>query len=191
MPRPRCGVRSPGTMVQGRGWSVFLSPRKQSMSSDSNVKLRLNNSELWGGLIGLGLGGFVIWSGLKLKLGTINDPGSGYVLFYTCILMCLFAGSIIVAALTEGGPSFASRWENTRWTKPLLIIGCLIAFSFALDQLGFLLSAIPLMLVLLRVIDPVRWSLAIPIALAAPLGMWWVLKRLLLIQLPSGIFEIG
>ena len=38
---------------------------------------------------------------------------------------------------------------------------------------------------------PVRWSLAIPIALLAPLGMWWVLKRLLLIQLPSGIFEIG
>ena len=37
------------------------------------------------------LGGFVIWQGLKLKLGTINDPGSGYVLFYTGILMCLFS----------------------------------------------------------------------------------------------------
>jgi putative tricarboxylic transport membrane protein len=161
------------------------------MSSDSNVKLRLNNSELWGGLIGLALGGFVIWSGLKLKLGTINDPGSGYVLFYTGILMCLFAASILYSAATEGGATFASRWKDTRWNKPLLIILCLIAFSFALDPLGFLLSSIPLMLLLLRVIDPVRWSLAIPIAILAPLGMWWVLKRLLLIQLPSGIFEIG
>ncbi len=71
------------------------------------------------------------------------------------------------------------------------MIVCLIAFAFALDPLGFLLSSIPLMLLLLRVIDPVRWTLAIPIALLAPLGMWWVLKRLLLIQLPSGIFEIG
>jgi len=161
------------------------------MNNDSNVKFRLDNSELWGGLIGLGLGGFVIWSGLKLKLGTINDPGSGYVLFYTGILMCLFAASIIFVALTEGGPTFASRWVNTRWNKPLLVIVCLTAFSFALGPLGFLLSSIPLMLLLLRVIDPVRWSLAIPIALLAPLGMWWVLKRLLLIQLPSGIFEIG
>jgi putative tricarboxylic transport membrane protein len=161
------------------------------MSNDSNVKFRLNNSELWGGLIGLGLAGFVIWSGLRLKLGTINDPGSGYVLFYTGILMCLFSVSIIFAALTEGGVTFASRWENTRWTKPLMVIACLTAFSFALDPLGFLLSSIPLMLLLLRVIDPVRWSLAIPIAVLAPLGMWWVLKRLLLIQLPSGIFEIG
>jgi putative tricarboxylic transport membrane protein len=161
------------------------------MNDQTNVKFRLNNSELWGGVIGLGLGLFVIRSGLKLKLGTINDPGSGYVLFYTGILMCLFAASIIVTALTEGGPSFGSRWKEARWTKPLLVIACLTAFAFSLDTFGFLLSAIPLMLLLLRLIDPVRWVLAIPIGVLAPLGMWWVLKRLLLIQLPSGIFQIG
>jgi putative tricarboxylic transport membrane protein len=161
------------------------------MTDPTNVKLRLNNSELWGGLIGLALGGFVVWSGLKLKLGTINDPGSGYVLFYTGILMCLFAVSIIVSAVTEGGPTFRSRWVNTRWTKPLMIIACLAAFALALDTLGFLLSAIPLMVLLMRLIDPVRWSLTIPVALLVPLGMWWILKHGLLIQLPSGIFQIG
>ena len=161
------------------------------MSNDSNVKFRLNNSELWGGLIGLALALFVTRQGLKLKLGTIHEPGSGLVLFYIGILMCLFAASILVAALTEGGPTFGSRWENTRWTKPLLVIVCLTLFSFSLDTFGFLLSSIPLMVLLLRLIDPVRWSLTIPIAVLAPLGMWWVLKRLLLIQLPSGIFEIG
>ncbi|WP_407148528.1 tripartite tricarboxylate transporter TctB family protein [Bradyrhizobium sp. ORS 86] len=161
------------------------------MNDQTNVKFRLNNSELWGGLIGLALGGFVIWSGLKLKLGTINDPGSGYVLFYTGILMCAFAVSIIVAAITEGGATFTSRWQHVRWGKPVVVIVCLTAFAFALEPLGFLLSAIPLMLLLLRLIDPVRWSLAIPIAILAPLGMWWVLKHLLAIQLPSGMFEIG
>lgn len=161
------------------------------MNDQSSVRLKVNNSELWGGLIGLALGVFVAWSGLKLKLGTINDPGSGYVLFYTGLLMCAFAVTIIIAAVTEGGPTFASRWKDTRWTKPLLVIACLTAFAFALDTIGFLLSAIPLMLLLLRAIDPVRWTLAIPIALLAPLGVWWVLKRLLLIQLPSGILGIG
>lgn len=161
------------------------------MNDQSNVKLKLNNSELWGGLIGLALGVFVIWAGVKLKLGSINDPGSGYVLFYTGILMCVFAATIIVAAVTEGGPTFGSRWKDARWSKPLLIIACLIAFSFSLDTFGFLLSTISLMVLLLRVIDPVRWSLTIPIGFLAPLGVWWVLKRLLLIQLPSGIFEIG
>src|SRR5262245_66685046 len=125
------------------------------MNDDTNVKLRLNNSELWGGLIGLALAVFVTWSGLKLKLGTINDPGSGYVLFYTGILMCVFSASIIVTALTEGGATFGSRWQNSHWSKPLLIIICLTAFAFALEPLGFLLSAIPLMVLLLRAIDPV------------------------------------
>jgi putative tricarboxylic transport membrane protein len=154
-------------------------------------RLKLNNSELWGGLIGLALGIFVIRSGIKLKLGSINDPGSGYVLFYTGILMCLFALSIMFAAVTEGGPSFGSRWEGARWTRPVIVIACLIAFSLALEPLGFLLSAIPLMMLLLRAVDPVRWTLAIPIGVLTPLGAWWVLKHVLLIQLPSGIFGIG
>ena len=161
------------------------------MNNRTHSHLKLNNSELWGGLIGLALGIFVIRSGIKLKLGSINDPGSGYVLFYTGILMCLFALTIILAAVTESGPSFASRWEGARWTRPLILIACLTAFSFALEPLGFLLSAIPLMLLLLRAIDPVRWRLALPLAVLAPLGVWWVLKHALLIQLPSGIFEIG
>jgi putative tricarboxylic transport membrane protein len=161
------------------------------VSDNSNVKFRLNNSELWGGLIGLGLGIFVIRSGLKLKLGTINDPGSGYVLFYTGILMCAFAATIIFAALTEGGPTFGSRWKDARWTKPVVVIACLIAFSLALEPLGFLLSSIPLTLALMRLIDPVRWPLAVPISILVPTGMWWLLKHGLGIQLPSGNFGIG
>ena len=161
------------------------------MNQNSNVKFRLNNSELWGGLIGFGLGIFVIRSGLKLKLGTINDPGSGYVLFYAGLLMCLFAATIIIAALTEGGPTFGSRWQGARWTKPVIVIACLTAFALALDPIGFLLSSVPLMVLLMRLIDPVRWEIAIPVSLLVPVGMWWLLKNALGIQLPSGMFAVG
>ena len=86
---------------------------------------------------GLGLGGFVIWQGLKLKLGTIHEPGSGFLLFYIGILMCLFAVSIIVSSLTEGGPTLASRWENVRWTKPLLVaVNCLIGYVLLVIAVG-------------------------------------------------------
>ena len=161
------------------------------MTDKTRPPFRINNSELWTGLIGLALGLFVIRSGLKLKLGSINDPGSGYVLFYTGILMCLFSISITIAAVAEGGPTFGSRWEGARWSRPVVIIVSLIVYAIALDQLGFLISTIPLMLLLLRAIDPVRWTLAVPLAVLAPIGVWWVLERALLIQLPSGIFEIG
>lgn len=161
------------------------------MAVEKTSKSLLGNSELWGGLVGLALGIFVIWAGQKLKIGSINDPGSGFVLFYTGILMCLFAVTILFTAVTEGGPTVRSLWAGTRWTKPLVVIGCLTAFAFLLEPLGFLLSAMPLLLLLLRVIDPVRWTLAIPLAVLAPLGVWWVLKHALLIQLPSGMFNVG
>src|SRR3979490_738960 len=189
IPSPQSSPMGEGAHLACR--DIGLTNRNVAVNGQTKGQGKLNNSELWGGLIGLTLGVFVIWSGLKLKLGSINDPGSGYVLFYTGLIMCVFAATIIVAAITEGGPTFGSRWEDTRWTKPLLVIACLTAFAFALDPLGFLLSAIPLMVLLLRVIDPVRWSLTIPLAVLTPLGVWWVLKRALLIQLPSGIFEIG
>lgn len=152
---------------------------------------RFSQADIWSGIAGVALGAFVLWSGIKLGIGSISDPGSGFVLFYTGILMVAFALTISISALMEGGPGIGDQWSGTRWTKPLAVIGCLIAFSVALEPLGFLLSTVPLMLLLLRVIDPVRWTLAIPVAILAPLGMWWVLKHALAIQLPSGIFNLG
>src|SRR6187455_1404993 len=121
----------------------------------------------------------------------MTDPNAGFVLFYTGILMCMLAFTIVIAALGQGGPTFHSLWADTRWSKPLIVIACLVAFSILFEPLGFLLASIPLLLLLLRVIDPVRWMLAIPLAVSVPLGAWWVLKHTLLIQLPAGIFEIG
>jgi putative tricarboxylic transport membrane protein len=161
------------------------------MSDPKHPKLRLNNAELWSGAVGLALAVFVTWQGLKLGIGSIHDPGSGYVLFYTGLLMVLFSSAIMIAGVTEGGATLGSLWAGTRWTKPLTVIACLAAFAVLLEPLGFLLAAIPLMLMLLRVIDPVRWTLALPLAVLAPLVAWWVLKHALAIQLPAGMFDIG
>ena len=137
------------------------------MAEAGRAKNGLNNSELWGGLVGLALGMFVIWSGYKLKIGIINDPGSGFVLFHTGILMCLFALSITIAAVTEGGPSVGSLWAGTRWTKPLVVIACLSLFAFLFEPLGFLLSSIPLLFVGMLLEGPLK----------DPMGLGWPQSR--------------
>ena len=153
--------------------------------------MKIDNTELWSGLVGLALSIFVIWSGYALKLGTINDPGSGYVLFYAGLLMVVFSLIILYGAVKEGGPTFLSLWRDVLWTKPLLVIGLLIAFAMVFETIGFLASTIILLIALLRVIDPVVWTRAIPIAILVPFICWYVLQKILLIQLPSGIFSIG
>jgi putative tricarboxylic transport membrane protein len=153
--------------------------------------VKIDKTELWSGLAGLALSIFVVWSGLALKLGTINDPGSGYVMFYAGLLMVLFSLIMLYGAIKDGGPTFLSLWRDVLWTKPLIVIALLVAFTLVFETVGFLVSTTTLLIALLRVIDPVAWTRAIPIAILVPLICWYVLQKLLLIQLPSGIFRIG
>lgn len=153
--------------------------------------MKIDNTELWSGLFGLAVSIFVVWAGVAHQLGTINDPGSGYVLFYAGLLMTAFSLVILISAVRNGGPTFVSLWRDVRWTKPLIAIVLLVAFTAAFETLGFLASTIALLMALLRLIDPVPWWRAVPIAILSPLICWYVLQKLLLISLPSGIFGLG
>lgn len=151
----------------------------------------MRNAEIWGGLAWLAFAAFVTWAGHDLGIGHLGDPGAGFILFWAGLLMCGLAIAIVVGAMRHGGPDLGSLWAGTRWTKVLIAVACLVAYAALFNTLGFILATIPLLLVLLRGVDPVRWSLALPIAIGATLGTWWVLQRGLKIQLPSGVFEIG
>ena len=153
--------------------------------------MKIDNTELWSGLVALALSLFVVWSGIDMGMGSITDPGSGYVLVYAGLLMILFSVIMLYSAVKDGGPTFLSLWRDVLWTKPLIVIALLIAFTLAFETVGFLISTTILLIVLLRVIDPVPWVRAISIAVLVPLVCWYVLVKLLLIQLPSGVFQIG
>ena len=151
----------------------------------------VRSAELWGGLAWFGLSAYVVWAGRDLGIGSLGDPGAGFILFWAGLLMCALALTIVAGALRHGGPDVASLWAGTRWTKVLVAVLALAAYAALFNTLGFILSTIPLLLVLLRGVDPVRWRLALPVAVGATLGTWWVLQRGLKIQLPSGLFDIG
>jgi putative tricarboxylic transport membrane protein len=151
----------------------------------------LKNVELWAALLWLGLAVFVTFAGWDLGVGTRGAPGSGFLVFWGGLLMSGLALAIVVSAIRHGGPTPRSLWAGTRWPKVMVVLASLAAYAGLLDLLGFLLATVPLLLVLLRAVDPVPWRAAAPIALGATVGIWWVLKRALLIQLPSGALGIG
>jgi len=153
--------------------------------------LRINNAELWGGAIWFAISLFVVDQGRRLGLGSINHPGMGFMMFWLGLVMAGLSLGVAVQSIKGEGPSLRALWAETRWAKTLIVIAAFVVYALAFTQLGFLLSTVPLMLVLLRAIDPVRWTIAVPLSFGAPLLIWWALKSLLQIQLPSGMFEIG
>ena len=145
------------------------------------------NAQSVGAAFWLVFAAFLFWAGYDLGVGRPNDPGAGFLIFWSGVLIALFAAWILVESLRETGASLASVWEGVRWGKVAIAVVGLILYAAALSVLGFLLATSLLMLLLLRAIDPVPWARAIAVALAATFGVWWVLERVLSVRLPDGL----
>ena len=147
----------------------------------------IRSSEFWSGLFWLAIGAFVARAGWKLDLGRLNDPGSGFALFWIGLLIVVLSGSVLLAALREPGPTLGDLWEGTRWGKVLLVVALLVAYGFAFEPVGFIPCTLVLLLALMLFVDPVRWWQALAISGFAVFGVWYAITKGLKIQLPSGI----
>jgi putative tricarboxylic transport membrane protein len=149
----------------------------------------IRNSEFWGGLFWLVLGGALVWAGRDIGLGQLHEPGSGFMLFWLGLLMVGLAAIVMAKAVVSGGPPLASLWSGTRWGKVLVVVAVLLVFSFSFEAIGFIPGALALLLVLMFFIDPVDWKIAIPVSVLATFGVWAAMTKWLKIQLPAGMLN--
>ena len=149
----------------------------------------LRNAQMWGGLVWLVFGAFIAYHGYELGLGQAREPGSGFAIFWLGLMCSAFALSIVFSAVTEGSEDIASLWRDTRWGKVLLVILLLLIFGFMFERIGFILCSLTLLLVLMRLVDPVPWPTALIVSFGATFGVWYTLSKLLLIQLPNGLLS--
>jgi putative tricarboxylic transport membrane protein len=145
----------------------------------------VRRAEFWGGLFWLAVGAFVTWQGWLLDLGKLNEPGSGFLLFYLGLAICGLAIFLTVQGATSG-PLLNELWRGSRWLNVLLVVGALVVFGLLFERLGFVVCTLALLLFLMLVVDPVKPWLAVTISVVASVGVWAVLEKVLRIQLPTG-----
>lgn len=150
------------------------------------------NAQVVAAVAWAGLGSFLVWAGRDLGIGTLTEPQSGFLVFWGGAAVVAFALWVGIEAILASRPDgLASLWSGLRWGKVIIVVGLLVAYGALLSSLGFIPATLPLLLALLRVVDPVRWDLAAAVAVGATVGVWWVLERLLSIQLPKGVLGLG
>ena len=149
----------------------------------------LRNSEFWGGLFWLLIGGFIVWAGHDMGLGRLHEPGPGFAFYWIGLLMCALALAVIAQALIAGGAPLAALWEGTRWQKVAIVIALLLAYALGFEAIGFIPSTLALLLVLMLFVDPVDWWLALLVAIISTFGVWAAMTKWLKIQLPAGLLE--
>lgn len=151
----------------------------------------MRRADIASSLFWMAVGAFVAWSGWDLELGTVSDPGSGFLLFWVGLIMIGLAAVVLVNTLREAAGAPQSPLAGARWRRVVLVLVALIAYGWALPRLGFILTTTAVLVFLFKAVEPQRWSVAIGGAVASALIAYLIFKVWLGAQLPAGFLDLG
>ena len=124
----------------------------------------------------------------RLKLGVLTKPGPGFFPFSLGLVM----GILALIALYQSMGKRREEGEKSepkgslRWWNIVIILAALVAYAFFLETIGFLISTFLLITLLLKVVEPQRWSTALVGGLITALASTLVFNVLLRAQIPTG-----
>jgi putative tricarboxylic transport membrane protein len=147
----------------------------------------MRTGDLVAALFWLAIASYVTVAGWKLGLGSLNDPGSGFMFFWVGGIMTALSLAAFGAAVREpAGEALAALWAGTRWWLVPYVTVLLILYAWLLPTLGFLAGTTLLLFILFKTVDPLGWFASLFAAVATTLASYVVFQRWLGTQLPAG-----
>lgn len=135
---------------------------------------------------------FISYESYRLGLGKVNQPGPGFLFFWTGIVVAILSIVVIVR-------SFAARAseevkETTagegRLTKIIPVLIALFLYAFLIEWLGFIVVTLLLFLFILGVVEKKKWLFTIAVSVAVTLFAYLVFEVALQSQLPKGLLGL-
>jgi putative tricarboxylic transport membrane protein len=121
----------------------------------------------------------------KLRFGSLSAPGPGFVPLCLAVALALVGLVLLWRALREPASPALVAEPGARW-KPAVSLAALVAYTFALEPLGFVLATAALLFFFFRVLDGQRWWVALASAIAVSVLSYLVFARALHVRLPEG-----
>jgi putative tricarboxylic transport membrane protein len=143
-------------------------------------------TDLWTGLFLIIFSGAVIREALDLEVGTPTNPGSGFMIFGTAVVLGVLALLQFLKALVSRAQADQAPEEIRRW-RIVAVIGVNILYIVLLEPVGFLLCTFLLLSFLFQVYEKGKWAWAVGGAAATSLLTYVIFSRLLQLNLPKGL----
>jgi len=130
----------------------------------------------------------VCYGGYDLELGTLRDPGSGFMFFWVGVIMTGLSLAVLVKAIRmkPDQKGVGLLRGEVRWAKILSVLAALVLYAYVFTYLGFILSTVLLLLFLFKAVEPQKWSWAVMGAVISTLTAYGVFQLWLGSQLPRG-----
>jgi len=150
--------------------------------------MRINNDQASSGLAIL-IGVFIVIHSFRYDMGSLTSPGTGFMPLLTGMAIILLALIGLVCSSVQGavGGGWNPILKGVKWGRPAIAIVFLFSYALLVDFLGFILTTILFITLLLRVLEHQRWPLVITWAVLSSLASYAIFEIWLKAQLPMGI----
>jgi hypothetical protein len=126
---------------------------------------------------------FVIWQSQQFPLGTFHRPGPAYVPVLLASLLLIFAVCLLITA--GRAPSLSSiRWSE--WRHASVILALLSFAAYAIDRLGYRLTMLIVLGVLVKLVEKRGWLSSIVFSVTLSFGSFYLFYTALRVPLPLG-----
>jgi len=166
---------------------------KDGAEKGLTIEVRMKKRDIISSLFWMAIGIGVCYGGYNMDLGTLNDPGSGFMFFWIGIIMIGLSLIILLKAIkkTAVAGELKTLWTEIRWKKVVSILVALMLYAYIFVPLGFILSTILLLIFLFKAVEPQRWSWAILGAIISTFAAYGLFHLWLKSPLPKGFLGIG
>ena len=133
------------------------------------------------------LGLLICYGATRLGIGSVTDPGSGFIFFWSGLILALLSLILFAGPLRDVATE-TREIAGTNWAKISLVLVSLVLYVLFLEKLGFVLTTFLLLSFLLGVSEGKSWFRALGVAGTAALGSFVLFELWLKIRLPMGVF---
>ena len=136
---------------------------------------------------------FYFLSSWRMKMGTLRNPGPGFIPLIVGSLLLLCAAVYLIRVLRPipagGREEKASPRGEKNYPAILGILGCTLAYPFLLGYANFIASTFAVAYAMLVLLKPSRRLSSFFLALGMAVGSFLIFSFLLGVALPSGFLE--
>ena len=144
---------------------------------------RRNLGDIIGSLLFMSVGIGVTIGAIGLHVGKATEPQPGFFPFLSGAIILVLSLVILIrgfAGRTEGRENFGEI------RRPAMLVGVLIVFVALLEPLGFIITSLIAILLVLWIMGVKSWRALLISAFAFSIGTYLLFDRLLGITLPAG-----
>lgn len=151
----------------------------------------MKNPDRWSSSFWLIFSIIVCIESFRLGIGSFYNPGDGFLPFLAGIAFAIFSLLLLIQTFLTNQKNRDERiLEKIKWKNIILVLAFLLIYALIVEKLGFVLSTLLFVSLLLRIIERKNWYVVAIIAVASSLLSYAIFQLWLQSQLPRGIFGI-